>query len=132
MSAEWSKGGDSQKSLNYVPKPKWYEQAHRKTKGQSDGFLKRPSYYDFIDGTIFLGPPPSVTGDTIRIVAWLKIADATGAMALTTIPMRFREAILNYATWMVAVSRSHPQAQSCYLQYVMSAQATGAEVAFPK
>lgn len=98
---------DSSKSLAYVPRPQWSEQAHQQTIGQKDWTLKRPSYFDYIDGKLFIGPPPWIT-DTVKIVGLQQVRNLQSVVTLTQIPERYRELIYLRALTLVASSRQHP------------------------
>jgi len=108
IAVEWSKN-DSVKSLVYVPRNLWYEQYSKVTKDKKDPYQQRPSYYDFIDGTIYLYPVPSaVRGDTIKIMGWEKLPNFISADTLEIIPLIYRVAILKYAVYLAARARSNP------------------------
>lgn len=98
---------DTVKSLNYKPMSEWSSVEHQKTTGQANGYLKRPSYYDYIDGRLFIFPAPYLI-DTIRVIGVQKVLNAQTAQAITQIPERYRNLVLLLATVYVAQSRQHP------------------------
>jgi len=106
---EWSKN-DSVKALVYAPKGQWYQLEVQEIASQKD-YKKRPSYYDFVDGTLYLFPAPVIAGDTIRVTGWEKIGNISAAASLTDIKQRYRTAVLAYATYRMALSRTHPSTQ---------------------
>lgn len=118
LSVEWSYN-DSVKSLVYVPRSKWYEQAHKETKDKS-GYEKRPSFFDFTDDQIFLYPTPTKTGDTIRVLGVSRITGMDTLSSLATVPEEYRPAILKYVIWKVASSKQHPLSDRYYNEYVMA------------
>lgn len=108
---------DTTKGLLYVPMSLWYQQEHKTTTGQQDNYLKRPSYWDYFDNTLWIYPPPTIAGDTLRIFTWKKpryISDTTNLTALH--PMA-RLAVLKYAIWQAAQARQHPMAGAFKSEY---------------
>lgn len=99
---------DTVKALLYVPQNLWYQQEHRTTVGQQDGYLKRPSYYDYFDNTLLIYPPPTLLGDTIKINTWQKIGNISAVTSLTNLHPFARVAVLKYACWQAAQGRQHP------------------------
>ena len=107
---------DTTKSLLYVPMAKWSEKEHRQTRGQTDPMLRRPSYYDFIHGSILVTPTPYFV-DTLLVIGTKKFPNVQTAQAFTQIPERYRDLILLDATWRVAKSRQHPLAAAFQQEY---------------
>jgi len=115
-SVEWSKN-DSVKSFVPVPRAKFYEMEHRETAGQKNGYDRRPSYYDYIDDQIFVYPPPTVVGDTIKIVGWQKVVNIDTATDLSAIPQVYRPAILTYSIYLIARRGERRDAEMFYRDY---------------
>lgn len=111
---EWKKI-DSVKSLIYAPKNSWYQLPVKQSKDEPEAYARRPSYYDYTDSLIFLYPVPIEVGDTIRILAWVKLPNvASDSLALIAIPIEYRDAVLKYATYKTAQSRQHPLTEVVY------------------
>ena len=117
----WRKN-DTLKSFLYAPKSKWYEFEVKTALGK-DGYEKRPSYYEYIDGRLFLYPIPVISGDTIVVDAYTKLENISTASSLSGIPSYYRTAILDYVAYMVAMSKQHPLTDVYYKNYVESVQA---------
>ena len=117
FSVAW-RNGDSVKSLVPVPRTLWHQQPHQTTIGQIDGYLKYPSYYDFIDGYVSVFPVPRISGDTVGdtlngafvVTGWSLVPDLTSGASISLIPQQYRATILEYATWKVAEAKQHPLA----------------------
>jgi len=106
---EWSKN-DSLKALLYAPKNQWYQLGVQKIVDKS-GYEQRPSYYDFVGGTLYLYPSPVIAGDTIMVTYRGKIGNVSAAASLTNIEQQYRTAVLAYATYRVALARQSPVVQ---------------------
>lgn len=111
---------DTVKALLYVPQTLWFQQEHRTTVGQDDPYLRRPSYYDYYDGTILVYPTPTLAGDTIKATCWQKVANISGATSLTSLHPLARVVVLKYATWQAAKAKQHPMTEMFRLEYESS------------
>jgi hypothetical protein len=109
FSVSWLKY-DSTKSLLAVPRSQWYQQDHKTTMGHSDGYLRRPSYYDYMDGCLVIHPAPTVVGDTLIVTGWSRVSNLSNSAYVSMIPQQYRPAILEYAAWKVAEARGLPMA----------------------
>lgn len=109
----WKKN-DTTKSIVYAPTEAWDKMAHKTTRGTTDPYLRRPSYYDKTPDSVYLFPPPTISGDTYYVIGWHRLADAASATDLTLIPEQYRTPILNYMVWGVAASRNMPQADKLF------------------
>lgn len=118
ISVRWvSPNRDSIKSLLYVPQDRWNELVTTSTSGE-DGYLATPSYYDYIDGSLFIYPPPETHGDTLQIVAWRKVPSIAASDSLVIIPQKFRVAIVNYVAYQIAKAKSHPFMTNFYADFI--------------
>ncbi len=109
LSVYWSKN-DSIKTLIKAPMETWYTllSAEESMLSGKSAWQNRPSYYDYRDGYIVLFPTPIRNGDTIRYDAFTKIKDISGpTVDLTTIPQKYRVAIVEYATYLLAQNLQH-------------------------
>lgn len=108
MSVYWSKN-DSIKTLIKAPKESWYslKRDDESILANKEGYQSRPSYYDYVDGTLFLFPTPPRNGDTIRYDAYTKINSITALDSLSLIPQRYRIVILEYASYLMAQNLQH-------------------------
>ena len=112
ISVYWSKN-DSIKTLLKAPKDQWYtlKKDDENIVSQKSGYQNRPSYYDYIDDIIYLYPSPPRNGDTIKYEAYTKVTNIDNATdSLQAVPQKYRVAILEYATYLVAQSLQHPSA----------------------
>lgn len=116
IAVEWF-NVDSIKSIIYAPKTSWYQLPVKQSKNETKRYARLPSYYDFTDSLIFLYPVPIIVGDSIRILASTKLPDFNSKDTLTMVPIEYRDAILKYATYLAARSRSHPLTQLFYQEY---------------
>ena len=116
----WSKN-DSLKTLVYAPKEKWY-QVETGLAGVGVGYNSRPSYYDWIDGKLFLYPVPARNGDTIKYEAYCKVSDISAKDSLLQIPQVYRTAVIDYVVYRVALSKQSPLLDAYYRNYVESIQ----------
>lgn len=110
------------KVMMYAPKSIWYTFENKSTIDGKDVYAKRPSYYDYIDGTLFLYPVPTTTGDTVVIDAYTKITSLSASDNLDDIPQVYRTAIVDYATYLAARSKQHPDRAMYYQNYLESVQ----------
>ena len=109
VAAEWSYN-DTVKALNYVPRARWYELETKTTRVGKDGWGSRPSAYDYTYSQIILYPTPTKSGDTIKVTSWKRITGMDTLTTLSAMPEAYREAVLNYVVWQVALSKQHPTA----------------------
>lgn len=110
ISVYWRKG-DSIKTLQYLPIEEWSRTVATKTDENKDGQGSRPSYYDYIEDSVFVYPAPTNWGglvDTFRVVTWGRINNLSSASDLSEIPVQYRPAVLDYATMKAAARRQHP------------------------
>lgn len=119
VSVFWQKN-DSIKPLHLVPIGQWGEQTHRTTSGKNR-FLKRPSYYDWTDDNIYLFPSPtSPVADTIKIIAFQKVAGIAVAGTLDSLPQVYRLPVYKYALWRTAGALQHPLTNHYWQDYQQS------------
>lgn len=111
----WTKN-DSLKALTYAPMSAWVGADITNLVGEN-GYNRRPSRYDYIEGTIYLNPTPVVAGDTIRVVARTRVKNIAGAVDMSSIPQQFRWPILKCATWLAANARQDPRSVIFYQEY---------------
>lgn len=104
----WWQKGDSIKALLPVPMAQWYQMEHKTCRGKK-GFDLRPSYYDNTEDKLFLFPTPFKNGDTIKIIASVKIPDIAALDSLDIIPEQYRTTVCDYVTWKAASSRGNFQ-----------------------
>jgi len=113
-SVQWIRD-DTIKTLLPIPKGQWGAQEHQHTKEKS-GMLKRPSYYDFYDDTLYLYPIPTRI-DSIYVTTWDRIesGDSTvsslpvdTASTLAAIKEIYRPAVLKYIIYETAKANQHP------------------------
>jgi hypothetical protein len=108
LSVEWSEN-DSVKALEFVPRRMWAEKNHKSTVGEA-GWLKIPSYYDNTETQIAIHPPPSRSGDTIKIISEKRIGNIDTVSTLSAIPEKYRVAVLRYVVWQAAEDMGHERA----------------------
>lgn len=111
---------DTVKALLYVPKSRWYQMEHRSTSGQKDPYLKRPSYYDYYDNTLYLFPAPTLTGDSIKVEVWRKIPNISTSPTLSNLHQSARLSVMKYAAWQAAQAKQHPLAPFLKAEYERS------------
>ncbi len=116
IAVEWF-AKDSLKSIIYAPKTSWYQLPVKQSKEEPEAYSRRPSYYDFTDSLIFLYPVPIVVGDSIRILASTKLPNFNSIDTVDAIPIEYRLAVLKYATYLAARSRSHHFTQLFFQEY---------------
>lgn len=120
ISVRWQKS-DSVKSLLYVPQNQWYTQEHKTTSGQKDGYLRRPSSYDYTDDVLFLYPTPTIKGsdyDTIFVVGWRAIPSLDTVSTLSAIPEKYRPIVVKYTSWQAALRARRELAASFQEQFI--------------
>ena len=118
LNVEWSKN-DSLKSLLYSPKEIWHEKELKTLAGERS-YDGRPSFYDYIDNTIYLYPVPFRNGDSIRVSVYRKINSISALDSLILIPQKYRVAVLEYATWISARTVQHPLMETFERDFNMS------------
>lgn len=118
IDAYWKKS-DSLKSLLYAPKEQWYQFEIKTLLDQVD-YKARPSYYDYMDGIIFLYPVPVFDNDTIILTTWRKVRFISDTTTLSSIPIRYRQAVLDCARYKVAFIKQHPLTEVYNRNYIES------------
>lgn len=111
----WSKG-DSTKALKYVPSGLWPDMEHQTCVGK-DKEEARPSYYECTDDYLRLFPSPNQSNDTLVVRAYGIFDDIDTASAMDSLSLYYRMAIVNHATWKLAVARSLPTTETFRLTY---------------
>lgn len=106
----WWHKGDTVKYLIRIDGEFTEKQNHKSTIGTTDALLRRPSYYQNTEDSVYLYPAPSITADNIYIAGYHRIGNVTSTDTLTAIPEQYRTPILNYMVWQVAQSRGLPEA----------------------
>lgn len=131
LAVQWHKN-DSVKSLLPVPKEKWFQLPHQTTVGQQ-GYLKRPTYYSYIEGFLSVYPvPTNPTSDTIKITAWVKAPNVQSASVFTSVPTQYRVAVLYYAIWHAAQAKSDPQWKDWRDNYFQLVKDLNASLGYPQ
>jgi hypothetical protein len=115
ISVEWFEK-DSIKTMIYAPRNIWYSLPLKLTSTESEAYSRRASYYDYTDSLIFIYPIPIEADDSIRILASTQLVD-TLINHPEVIPIEFRDAVLKYATYLAARSRSHPLTPVFWQEY---------------
>ena len=122
--AVWWSQNDSVKPLSYLPISQWGNADHQSTKGNPEGALKRPSYYDYSDDSLFVYPIPYASiGDTIKVLGWAEEVSTATDTSFAQIPQKYRTVIVNYAAWLAAEARSDPRAERIFQVLLWSLQA---------
>jgi len=122
--AVWWEKLDSTKSLLYLPSHLWHEQEARVTKG-NDGFLARPSYYDWFrpnnsNPYLLVYPTPTISGDTLLILTSCRQRDISATDSMYYVTQEARIPIVNYATYLAALYLSRPDVELHYRNYLHS------------
>lgn len=125
----WWHKSDTVKYLIHVSGEFTEAQSHKSTIGTRDPLLRRPSYYQYTDDSLYLYPAPSLTADNIYILGYHRIGDVTSTDTLTAIPEQYRTPILNYMVWAVSQSRGLPEANSYFQVLQWSLAKIGMKVA---
>ena len=116
-SVQW-RTRDSIKSLIYAPREVWYQlNVDPNLANEENPYNKRPSYYDYADSQIFLYPIPTIANDTFYVMSWYKVQAIVALDSLIKIPVQYRVAILSYATYLAARSKTHPQTELFWKEY---------------
>jgi hypothetical protein len=108
------RNGDTIRPLQYMAMESWISLQHQSTDGAPDNYLSRPSVYDYTDDSLYLFPVPTISDDTIQYFGSQKITGIMARDTIGTLPQKYRIPVLNYATYLVAVSIQH-NAWSLYL-----------------
>lgn len=104
-SVQWIRA-DSIKTLTFIPRASWSEQAHQTTKGIK-GLAHHPSHFDFYDDTLYIHPVPSEV-DTLYVTSTDNIYGLDTTTTLAIIHEDYRPAILAYVVYHTARARQHP------------------------
>ena len=117
----WNKY-DSVKALLYKPQELWYNEVKdgtdpNTTVGKTNGYDKRPSFYDYDDDNLYVFPTPSIAGDTLEIYAYRKVPSISAIDSLAVIPQAYRIPVVLYATYLSAFAIGNPNTLAFLAQY---------------
>lgn len=111
----WSKG-DSTKALKYIPAQLWPDMEHQTCVGKQQ-YEARPSYYDWSDDYLRVYPAPNEDAETLIVNAYGLAEDVDTTSDMDSVRVYYRMAIVNHATWKLAIARSDPRADAFRLMY---------------
>ena len=111
----WWRSNDTVRPMIYTPMEKWGALTHQNTYGGDDPYLTRPSVFDMTDDSLYLFPTPSQV-DTVFYIGSQKITGISTKDTVLTVPQMYRIPILDWATYLVALSKQNPTAMTWKVQ----------------
>jgi len=119
IEAVWTDSAYRMKSLKHLPISLWNDMVHKTAAGTDNFLLSRPSFYDYTDSQLIVGPVHTGNRyDTLKIMGWHRLADVDTMTTPTLVPEKYRHAILYHMVWNQARARQYPQAfvESVFLE----------------